>query len=155
MDRKRGRGSKKVAKQHTRRLSSLFANAQQRRWTSKASIYTRFLYRMLIKVRCYALMRNSPAQRCQINHSPHPPKCVLPAKQRQFTRQQDTGINLCKVKWRLEDKKWEKRERKMEGDQTGDKLGSIEISSGMEARRCRQEVRKMAKKKIEKVSLSV
>lgn len=49
----------------------------------------------------------------------------------------------------------EKREEEIEGDRTGDKSVSIEISSGTEAWRCRQESRKMAQEKTEKVFLCI
>lgn len=49
-----------------------------------------------------------------------------------------------------------KKEGEMEGDRKADKSGSIEISSGMVARRCRQEARKMAKiKRKEKARKSI
>lgn len=43
-----------------------------------------------------------------------------------------------------------KKEGETEGDGKADKSGSIEISSGMVARRCRQEARKMVKIKRKK-----
>lgn len=48
-----------------------------------------------------------------------------------------------------------KKERQMEGDRKADKSWSIEISSGMVARCCRQEARKMAEIKKKKARKSI
>lgn len=49
----------------------------------------------------------------------------------------------------------EKREGEMGKDWMADKSGLIEISTGTKARRCREEVRKMAQKSQKHCSLGV